>query len=1201
MPTQGKGIGISGGGEGWVGNGIVIVSQGQTCSLRAMNFFGRSSLAVLISCLGWVPQTLMATGDADSSFSPPALPSAVWDVLSLNDGSLIAVGQFASSATLPAAGIVKLNANGSVDSSFAATGGGAGGFGVGAIAQQLDGKLVVGGRFSTFHGVARNCIARLNADGSLDTTFVPTGGPNAVAQSWGMSVNSIAVLPDGKLLVGGDFSSWSGSTRPGLVRLNTDGSLDTTFPSMAALVNFPGGEWVKGVRLQPVPTAPHYAILVAGAFYKISGGVQHSGVIRLKADGTKDTTFDVTNGAATVAGGSNYSLVYEAVPQLDGKVLAVGRFTYFNNQTANYLIRLTSTGANDATFRTNMGSALTSNYYPECGRVFAQPDGGVLTAGRFKTADGVARSYVVRWLSDGSLDTAFVPPTTAANDRALALTTQADGQVLVGFIGTTSGTLNLRRLNGGALGSTGVVQFDSASASVTEDNAVTLTVTRTGGSTGALSVNYQAITGTARSGSDFPATSGTLTWADGDTASKTFNISVPLDNLLESDETFAVNLGAPIAGTRIGSVGSTTITIQDGDTGSSQPTALFSALSSSTTEGTTSVTVTASLSIDSAAEVTVPFTLSGTALVTKDYTVTSGASPLTFAIGETEKDITLTLVDDSVAEVDETFIVTLGVPTGAVLNPALGTHTLTIQDNESKPGFSPGPEHQMAAVGETGVSFTASVTGTPAPTVTWLFNNKLIPGSTGAPGVTLLKAAALTDGGAYAVKGVNKHGTTIATAQLGVVSNAPKTVVVALGGTATLPVTAKGNSLAYAWSNGSGALSGAHYTGLGTKTLIIKGLLAGDTGNYTCRVSNPGTEFVDVPFRLNVVSNKPVFTTALVDLGTKRVSEPVSLDVKTLMNLGTNDDLYPASFSAAKLPAGLKLDPVTGLITGRPLAVSPVAGFAFTLTATNPQGSTFVPAKLVTTALPDGLAGAYTCGVTREATLCPLGGRLDFTVMPNGTLTGNCILGASTHKFSGALDSSSSTPTVATASISVPRTGKSTLTFTFSFDAATGYLTSATLADSAITTPVQGWRNVWNPVPVSTPYAGFYTLAFDPAAAPDPAVPQGNGCAGFTVAANGAITGFSATLADSTAFTLVGNVGPAGEIMLWQSLYAGKGSLQGALDITSGVAPGFTDSTLAGTGIHWTRPSGTGRIYAAGFTDTLLNAVGGRYNAPSAT
>jgi hypothetical protein len=221
--------------------------------------------------------------------------------------------------------------------------------------------------------------------------------------------------------------------------------------------------------------------------------------------------------------------------------------------------------------------------------------------------------------------------------------------------------------------------------------------------------------------------------------------------------------------------------------------------------------------------------------------------------------------------------------------------------------------------------------------------------------------------------------------------------------------------------------------------------------------------------------------------------------------------------------------------------------------------------------------------------------------MPNGTLTGNCILGASTHKFSGALDSSSSTPTVATASISVPRTGKSTLTFTFSFDAATGYLTSATLADSAITTPVQGWRNVWNPVPVSTPYAGFYTLAFDPAAAPDPAVPQGNGCAGFTVAANGAITGFSATLADSTAFTLVGNVGPAGEIMLWQSLYAGKGSLQGALDITSGVAPGFTDSTLAGTGIHWTRPSGTGRIYAAGFTDTLLNAVGGRYNAPSAT
>jgi len=70
--------------------------------------------------------------------------------------------------------------------------------------------------------------------------------------------------------------------------------------------------------------------------------------------------------------------------------------------------------------------------------------------------------------------------------------------------------------------------------------------------------------------------------------------------------------------------------------------------------------------------------------------------------------------------------------------------------------------------------------------------------------------------------------------------------------------------------------------------------------------------------------------------------------------------------------------------------------------------------------------------------------------------------------------------------------------------------------------------------------------------------------------------------------------------MLWQSLYAGKGSIQGALDITPGVAPGFTDSTLAGSNINWTRPSGTGRIYAAGFTDSLLNAVGGRYIAPSA-
>src|SRR5208283_1778314 len=121
-------------------------------------------------------------------------------------------------------GIARLNKDGSLDTAFNS--------GVGINVHPgnefirsiaLSGnKVVVGGHFSSFSGVSRGNIARLNANGSLDTTFNPGAGANG-------TVWSVLTQPDGRVLIGGDFTSYNGTSRNHVARLNTDGSLDATF------------------------------------------------------------------------------------------------------------------------------------------------------------------------------------------------------------------------------------------------------------------------------------------------------------------------------------------------------------------------------------------------------------------------------------------------------------------------------------------------------------------------------------------------------------------------------------------------------------------------------------------------------------------------------------------------------------------------------------------------------------------------------------------------------------------------------------------------------------------------------------------------------------------------------------------------------------------------------------------------------------
>src|SRR5690606_32753107 len=93
---------------------------------------------------------------------------------------------------------------------------------INSMSIQDDGKIIVGGNFTSYDGTARNRIARLNTDGALDTAVEVGNGFNNV-------INSMSIQDDGKIIVGGNFTSYDGTARNRIARLNTDGSLDTSF------------------------------------------------------------------------------------------------------------------------------------------------------------------------------------------------------------------------------------------------------------------------------------------------------------------------------------------------------------------------------------------------------------------------------------------------------------------------------------------------------------------------------------------------------------------------------------------------------------------------------------------------------------------------------------------------------------------------------------------------------------------------------------------------------------------------------------------------------------------------------------------------------------------------------------------------------------------------------------------------------------
>ncbi len=490
--------------------------------------------------------TIAEAGAQDSTFEADFINSSVNRVLVQPDGSLIAAGAFTlvqeqdsdAPARFDFGRIARFRADGSVDPDFN-PGSGANDT-VRVLARQADGRLLVGGAFTAFAGTPAGRIVRLNTDGSVDTSFVAGTGAND-------AVLEIVVQPDGRILVGGQFTSFNGTARNRLVRLNPDGSLDSSFanPGFSAFS-------VRSIALQP-----DGKILVAGAFFYsgLPGVGFKSGLVRFEADGARDAGFDVGYGAHTATEPNKTTTVSRVAVLPDGRILVAGFFTGFGGVSATprrYVARLSATGAVDSSFTpgpiADSGEGTVHALLP-------LPDSTVLIGGDFTQVGGVAAKRVARLRADGSVDAAFAAG-VGHSASVLDLALRPDGRVLVsGHPYATGGVLveaALWQIVSGLAEPAGTIAFSSDAYSSREGAFARLTVRRTGGALGAIRVGYAVARGqasdTASAGTDYTPASGSLAWTDGETASKTIEVPVAADSISDDNETFTVRLGEGVIG-----------------------------------------------------------------------------------------------------------------------------------------------------------------------------------------------------------------------------------------------------------------------------------------------------------------------------------------------------------------------------------------------------------------------------------------------------------------------------------------------------------------------------------------------------------------------------------------------------------------------------------------------------------------------------
>ncbi|HSD08143.1 T9SS sorting signal type C domain-containing protein [Flavobacterium sp.] len=434
---------------------------------------------------------ISADGVLDTAFNSnitAGTTGTISKVIIQQDKKILICGSFTSFNGITTRGLIRLNGNGTVDTSFNTNLGAGADNNILAIDLQTDGKIVLGGAFTSFNGVAVGRIIRLNSDGTIDGTFnnAKAGFANGIVQAirfttagiyvagsftgtyngvanglnrltllkdngdWDSGFDNVTGLPsttfyaiekaiDGQIYIGGSFTIYDATLRGRLAKVSNAGSLDINFMSA-------GGVGANGNVLKVIPLSSK-KVMIFGSFTSFNGSPVNR-IARLNEDGSLDKSF---NSAAIVATAGASSTIRAAVQLADGSFIIGGDFTKYNNTTRNRILKIKADGTLDSSFvPVTIGN----------GGVYAlsvdNVSGKILVGGSFTSVGGVPKNRLVRLNSDGSLDTAF---TADVNGSVLAISPESTGgKIVIGgnftIYNGTSVTYLVRIQSDGSLDST---------------------------------------------------------------------------------------------------------------------------------------------------------------------------------------------------------------------------------------------------------------------------------------------------------------------------------------------------------------------------------------------------------------------------------------------------------------------------------------------------------------------------------------------------------------------------------------------------------------------------------------------------------------------------------------------------------------------------------------------------------------------------
>lgn len=421
----------------------------------------------------------------DPSFNVQNFNGKIYDIALQKDGKIIVAGSFTKYGLTDAKNLIRLNTDGSIDTSF--------NIGTGftyetystlkyieKIAIQKDGKILVSGDFVKYNGAAKNYMARLNTDGTLDNSFTLDS-----TISYGMQ--NIMITSDDKIIVVKGYNLYrvliNGTIDPTFRKFDPYGffnSYNITFSTLDSngniviagdvlnsslkqkyILKFSSDAYTtifftnkiygyaSSTSINTIVIQPDNKMIVGGYFNYFDVNDVHTykpSLIRLNEDLTLDNTFkgklslseEGYNGIETIV---NLNILN------DGSVLCLGRFKLFNNVTVNNIVKFLPDGEKDVNF-----DNYCKGFDAPVQRIFPQTDGKFIITGEFYSYNDKTRERILRLNSDGSLDTSFNVNTKkyiSAIYFPTDVVTQSDGKILISSSGT--GNFLGTKTNGGSV------------------------------------------------------------------------------------------------------------------------------------------------------------------------------------------------------------------------------------------------------------------------------------------------------------------------------------------------------------------------------------------------------------------------------------------------------------------------------------------------------------------------------------------------------------------------------------------------------------------------------------------------------------------------------------------------------------------------------------------------------------------------------